>query len=99
MKHHPDDRFAHIDLKHFFMSGSCGVLVDAIRIFSPKCSNSTVICVVAFFLLSSPIVTSKLMPSRIWRMTNGTCMGLEHSGASADLVHLALVELPFCFET
>ena len=86
--------FVKLDLKDFYMSGSCMDLTnDVVGIF-PRGPRKSIIEACVIFLLDSQFIQSKAIPG-LFKVETGTGMGLIASGDLADAAFYHRVEAPF----
>ena len=93
-----DDLWIRIDIRDFFLSGQRHDLVpDALRGWRHD-GKRALVEDVFFFLLYNPFVKTTTDKDRLWRVTQGSGMGLVHSSDFMDYVSYNKVEaglLPF----
>lgn len=92
----PDHAFmVEVDVSDFFMSGACDELVlSATSHFEPGprrvLIRDSIRC-----LLESQMIESDLLPGRVFKVVQGSGMGLRHSGEITDASFYNLVEKGF----
>ena len=90
---HPEetDTMIRIDIKEFFMSGTAEQLSSTACQIIPGGPRRELVQRVARFLLESQYLFSSRTEG-LWRVTQGSGQGQQHSGAIADAVFLVLVD-------
>eukprot|EP00974_Lingulodinium_polyedra_P125196 11193593-Lingulodinium_polyedra.AAC.1 len=84
-----------IDIKHFYMSGEPEKLVQACTKTIKNKKMRETARDVARYLLQHQYVQSKRLKGRLFRVTQGSGMGLIHSSSIADMALAVLGEIEF----
>ena len=88
----PDETLYRLDAKEFFMSGRHPELVDAGIASLPEGQRRDCLRRVLEFLLDNQYVKSRALPGRLWKVEEGSGMGLAHSGDLCDAALDSLAE-------
>ena len=81
-----------IDVKHFFMSGTTDQMVSSSTEGLPVGALKSLLQDAGFFLLYHQYIRARFANNRVWRVKQGSGMGLGHSGVLADLSMYNLCE-------
>ena len=76
---------ARIDVKDFFMSGTCSDFVTCAELF-PADERKNIVAAIEF-LLGHQFFVADAMPHTLWQVKAGTGMGLIHSSQLCDLAY------------
>ena len=87
-----DETLYRLDAKEFFLSGRHPELVDAGIACLPEGQRCDCLCRVLEFLLDNQYVKSRALPGRLWKVEEGSGMGLAHSGDLCDAALDSLAE-------
>lgn len=95
LKHVDDMIWIHWDIKDFFMQGNVDFLIEHSSLVIPKRFRA-VYRRALHLILTHQFVKSRLIPNRLWRVVQGTGMGLKCSSNVADTAFLHAMELMGC---
>ena len=88
----PDETLYRLDAKEFFMSGRHPELIEAGIANLPEGRRRDCLRKVLEFLLDNQYVKSGALPERLWKVEEGSGMGLAHSGDLCDAALDSLAE-------
>ena len=89
------DLIARIDVKEFFMTGEFSTITHEALKCMPKGLDRTCVREAVDFLLRNQFLNCAACPSQLWKVRQGSGMGLRHSAALCDCAFAGVAELGF----